>query len=100
MDSQSFHTRDKLSLQNNFSDATSMKDYLSYRLFGRMEVDAPATSYVWLTVDGEDQGLFPALEKVEGRFPARTADGKGTIYKPENGDPPLNDEEMKRITAG
>lgn len=97
---QSFHGLNKLSIQNNFSDATMMKEYMSYWLFRRMGVDAPLVSYVWLTVNGEDQGLFTAHEKTDESFLERTAAGEGTIYKPEDGDMALDDEEMASLMSG
>ena len=45
-DGQTFHGLDKLNLQNNCCDATSMKEYMAYWLFRRMDVDAPLSSYV------------------------------------------------------
>ena len=57
-------------------------------------------SFVWLTVNGEDQGLYTVLEGVENSFLERTAAGEGTIYKPEDGDMALNNEEMERLQTG
>ena len=97
---QTFHGLDKLNLQNNCSDATAMKEHMAYRLFGKMGVSSPLVSYVWLTVNGEDQGLYTALEGVENSFLDRTAAGEGTIYKPEDRDMALTDDEMERIIHG
>ena len=99
-DGQTFHGLDKLDLQNNFTDAALLKEYMSFWLFRRMGVDAPLASYVWLTVNGEDQGIYTALEDIGGSFHKRTAGGAGTLYKPEPGDMDLNDEEMDRIMSG
>lgn len=49
---QTYRGLDKLSLNNNISDATLMKDYFSYEIFRQVGVPAPLTSYVWLTVNG------------------------------------------------
>ena len=100
VDDQTFHGLDKLSLQNNYSDASYMKEYMSYWLFRRMGVDAPLASFAWLTVNGEEQGLFTVLEGVEDSFLDRTADGKGTLYKPEDTDMGLTDEEMEKLNSG
>ena len=100
VDDQTFHGLDKLSLQNNYSDGTSMKEYMAYWLFDRMGVDAPLTSYVWLTVNGEVQGLYTAIEGVEDSFLERTKAGEGSIYKPEDRDMALTDEEMDRLMSG
>ena len=99
-DGQTFHGLDKLNLQNNCIDASSMKEYMAYWLFRRMGVNSPLASYVWLTVNGEVQGLYTALEKVADSFLERTMDGEGTLYKPETEDMVLNDEEIERLNAG
>lgn len=100
VDDQSFHGLDKLSLQNNYADASYMKECMAFWLFNRLGVDAPLASFAWLTVNGEDQGLYTVIEGVEESFLERTADGKGTIYKPEDAGMGLTDEEMERLNAG
>ena len=97
---QTYYGLDDLNLQNNISDTTSMREFMSYWLFNKMGVDAPLASYAWLTINGEDQGLFTVLEDVEESFLDRTKDGKGTIYKPEEGELGLTDEEMDSVLAG
>ena len=66
----------------------------------KMDVNAPLASFVWLTVNGEEQGLYTALEDVSNSFLARIAGGKGAIYKPEDGEMGLNEEEMENIRNG
>ena len=75
---------DKLCLNNLIQDNTYMKDYLAYRLMGEFGVDAPLCSYVWLTVNGEDWGLYLAVEAVEDSFMQRVYDGEGDLYKPDS----------------
>ncbi len=99
-DGGTFHGLDKLNLQNNLTDATSMREYMAFWTFRRMGVDAPMASYVWLTVNGEDQGLYTALEDVGDSYLERIADGEGAIYKPEDKGMPLDSEEMERLKAG
>lgn len=100
VDDQSYHGLDKLNLQNGFSDASSMKEYMAFWLFRRMGVDAPLASFAWLTVNGEDQGLFTVLEDVNDSFLERIASGEGTLYKPEDGEMALTDEEMESLISG
>ena len=95
-----YHGLDKLNLQNNIADGSMMKEYMVFWLFHKMGIDAPLASYVWLTVNGEDQGLYTAIEEVGESFLERMANGEGTLYKPEDGEMALNKEEMERITAG
>ncbi len=72
---QTFHGLKKLSLNNSFSDATYMKDYISYGLFRQSGVPAPLTSYVWLTVNGRDHGLYLAVEDMSESFLQRAYNG-------------------------
>ena len=80
---QTYHGLNKLNLNNLYADATCLKDYLSYSLFRRAGVEAPLTSFVWLTVNGADHGLYIAVEDVSESWMARTNEGEGVVYKPE-----------------
>ena len=99
VDGQTFHGLNKLSLNNNYADATYMRDYFSYELFRQVDVPAPLTSYVWLTINGRDQGLYLAVEDLGKSFLARVYDGKGVIYKPESSDLGLTIEKAEAILA-
>ena len=81
---KTYHGLDKLSLNNVIQDNTYMKDYLAYRMMGQFGVAAPLCSYAWLTVNGEDWGLYLAVEAVEDAFLQRNY-GKdcGELYKPD-----------------
>ena len=74
----------KLSLNNSHSDTTCLKDYICYEIFRQIGVPAPLTSYVWLTVNGNDQGLYLAVEDESESFLDRVNGGNGVIYKPES----------------
>lgn len=65
---KSYHGLDKLCLNNIIQDNTYMKDYLTYQLMGGFGVNTPLCSYVWITVNGEDWGLYLAVEG-GGRLP-------------------------------
>ena len=65
---KSYHGLDKLCLNNLIQDTTFMKDYLTYQLMGSFGVDAPLCSYVYITVNGENWGLYLAVEGVEESF--------------------------------
>ena len=76
---------DKLCLNNLIQDNTMMKDYLVFRMMGEFGVDSPLCSYVWLTVNGEDWGLYLAVEGVEDSFLARNyGSDAGELYKPDS----------------
>jgi spore coat protein CotH len=83
VDGQTYDGLDKLNLNNIYADATYMKDYLSYQIFEAAGLESPLTSYVWLTVNGEDAGLYLAIEDISDSYLARTEDGEGQLYKPE-----------------
>ena len=59
---ETYRGLDKLCLNNIIQDNTYMKDFLTYRLMAEFGVDAPLCSYVWITVNGEDWGLYLAVE--------------------------------------
>ena len=67
-DALSYYGLDKLNLNNIIQDNTYMKDYLTYQLMRKMDVSAPLCSYVNITVNGENKGLYLAIEGVEDSF--------------------------------
>lgn len=82
---KTYHGLDKLSLNNIIQDTTYMKDYLTYQLMGSFGVDAPLCSYVNITVNGEDWGLYLAVEAVEDGFLQRNyGNDYGELYKPDS----------------
>ena len=64
----SYYGLDKLSLNNIIQDNTYLKDYLVYRMMDEFGVDAPLCSFVYITVNGEEWGLYLAVEAVEESF--------------------------------
>ena len=84
---KSYHGLDKLCLNNIIQDNTYLKDYLSYQLMAGFGVKAPLCSYVWITVNGEDWGLYLAVEGVEDGFLRRNyGQDAGALYKPDSMD--------------
>ena len=81
----SYHGLDKLSLNNIIQDTTYMKDYLTYRMMAEFGVDVPLCSFVFITVNGEDWGLYLAVEGVEDSFLQRNyGSDYGELYKPDS----------------
>ncbi len=80
---QTYHDLNKLNLNNIYSDSTYVKDFLSYGIFKAAGVDAPLTAYVWITINGEDHGLYLAIEDVSESYLERTDNEDGVLYKPE-----------------
>ena len=80
-----YHGLDKLVLNNIIQDNTYMKDYLTYQMMNKMGVAAPLCSYVYITVNGEDWGLYLAVEGVEESFLQRNyGRDYGELYKPDS----------------
>ena len=96
---QTYYGLNKLNLQNSFYDTTYLKDYLSYEIFREAGVPAPITSYVWLTINGQDQGLYFAVEDLSESFLSRVYEGEGVIYKPESSDLGLTIEKVEAVRA-
>ena len=82
--SQTYQGIKKLNLSNIYSDATYMKDYLSYQMFNEAGALSSRCSYVWLTINGEDFGLYLAIEEVDQVFLDVNTDSEGDLYKPES----------------
>ncbi|MCR5015103.1 MAG: CotH kinase family protein [Ruminococcus sp.] len=81
---KSYHGLDKLCLNNIIQDNTYMKDYLAYTLMYDFGVNAPLCSYVYITVNGEDWGLYLAVEAIEDSFLTRNyGSNYGDLYKPD-----------------
>ena len=82
---KSYHGLDKLCLNNIIQDNTYMKDYLCYRMMSEFGVDSPLCSYVYITVNGEDWGLYLAVEGIEDSFLQRSyGNDVGELYKPDS----------------
>ncbi|GLC90019.1 CotH kinase family protein [Lysinibacillus piscis] len=81
---QSLYGLKKLNLNNNFSDTTLMREYISYELMEQMGLPTPAHSYMYVTVNGEDFGLYVGVEAVDETFLANQfGSNNGFLYKPD-----------------
>ena len=79
-----YYGLDKLCLNNLIQDYTMMKDYLAYKLMNEFGVSAPLVSFTFITVNGEDWGLYLAVEAVENSFLERNyGTNYGELYKPD-----------------
>lgn len=82
---KAYYGLDKLSLNNIIQDNTYMKDYLCYQMMGYFGVDAPLCSYVQVLVNGEEWGLYLAVEGIEEAFLERNfGSDYGELYKPDS----------------
>ena len=80
-----YHGLDKLSLNNVIQDNTYMKDFLAYTMMNDFGVASSLCSFVYITVNGEDWGLYLAVEGVEDAFLQRNyGNSYGELYKPDS----------------
>lgn len=85
VDGQTYHGLEKLVLNNMISDTTYMKEYLSYDLYELLGVATPEYSYSNIKLNGEDWGLYLAVETIEERFLEKQyGTSEGNLYKPES----------------
>ncbi len=85
VEGQTCYGLDKLILNNNYADATNMKEAIVYDMYQYLDADASLYNYATLSLNGEYKGVYLALEAVEQSFMLRnygTQDGE--IYKPES----------------
>lgn len=82
---QTCYGLDKLALNNLMSDATYMKEYLSYDILNYLGVPSSLYSYASIMVNGEPWGFYLALECVEESFALRNfGNSYGQLYKPDS----------------
>ena len=82
---RSYHGLDKLCLNNLIQDNTMMKDYLTYQMMLSFGAAAPLCSFAYITVNGEDWGLYLAVEAIEDSFLRRNyGSDYGELYKPDS----------------
>ncbi len=75
---------DKLILNNNYADATNMKEALIYDMYQYLDADASLYNYAKISVNDEYWGVYLALEAVEDSFLLRNYGVQtGALYKPE-----------------
>lgn len=82
--SQSCMGLDKLVLNNMISDYTYCKEYLAYNIMEYLGVETSLYSYASVSRNGENWGLYFALEAMEESYARRVfGNAHGELYKPE-----------------
>lgn len=82
---QTCYGLDKLVLNNNYADATNMKEALIYDMYQYLGVDASLYNYAKIYVNGDYWGVYLALEAVEDSFMLRNYGTEdGALYKPDS----------------
>lgn len=80
----SYYGLDKFVMDSSFQDNAYLKTWITFDMMTHMQVPTPLCSWVWVRVNGEDWGLFLAIEEPEEGF-ARRNFGRdhGQLYKPD-----------------
>ena len=85
VDGQTCFGLDKLILNNNYADATNMKEALIYDMYQYLGADASLYNYAKISVNGAYWGVYLALEAVEDSFLLRNfGTARGALYKPDS----------------
>ena len=85
IEGQTCYGLDKLILNNNYADATNMKEAVVYDMYQYLDVDASLYNYAKICVNGDYRGMYLALEAVEDSFMLRNYGTEdGNLYKPES----------------
>ena len=75
---------DELVLNSNYADATYLKEYFSYQMFAQLDAAASLTAFANVSVNGENRGLYLAIEGVDESFAQRNFGADhGQLYKPD-----------------
>ncbi|EQK40516.1 cotH family protein [[Clostridium] bifermentans ATCC 638] len=84
VDGQTYHGIRKLALNNNISDATYMKEAISYDIYNFLGIATPEYSYTDIKINGSDWGLYLGVEVIDERFIEKNyGEVSGNLYKPE-----------------
>lgn len=85
IDGQKCDGLSELILNNNYADATMMKEAVVYDMFQFLDADAPLYNYARISVNGEYWGCYLAVESVEEELCQRNyGNDIGKLYKPDS----------------
>ena len=83
-DNGNYHGLKKLCLNNNYGDSSYMREYISYEILEEMGIPTPGHAYSIITINGEEWGLYLAVEAIDEVFLAtHFDDATGDLYKPD-----------------
>ena len=86
VDLNRYHDQDlggleRLNFNNMVQDSAMTHEVVAYALFNAVGVPAPRVGYVWVTINGEDYGLYSHVEVYDDTWLARTyEDPTGNLY--------------------
>lgn len=88
-------------LNNMLSDSTYMKEYVAYDLMREIGVDAPYFGYADIKVNGENHGLYLAVELYNNSYEQRVfGDKSGMLYNVKSMDMGNWDENVPEAPGG
>ncbi|MFH1532523.1 MAG: CotH kinase family protein [Pseudomonadota bacterium] len=82
---QAFLGIKKVTLNNMVQDKAMLHEALAYSIFRALGVPCPRTGYAWVTVNGEDYGLYANIESVDEVFLSRFYQKTTHLYEGEYG---------------
>lgn len=78
---------DMLVLNDMLGDATYMKEYTTFEMMRELGIETPYFGYAKITVNGEDWGLYLALEAYNDSYKQRVSGNEsGTLYNVKSTD--------------
>ncbi|MEW9094830.1 MAG: CotH kinase family protein [Clostridiaceae bacterium] len=84
IDNQNFYGITKINLNNCISDASYMREFLTYEMMEEMGIPTPRYSYVNIYINGELWGLYLAIEQINESFINSNFEiTNGNLYKPD-----------------
>ena len=78
---QTFLGLKKFTLNNMVQDKAMLHEALAYRIFRTFGIPCPRTGYAWVTVNGEDYGLYANIESPDAIFLSRFYPGTTHLYE-------------------
>jgi spore coat protein CotH len=81
---QRFSGMKRLTLNNNKSDPSHIKQCIGYQLFAKAGVPAPRCSFANVTVNGTNLGIFTNVESIKKQFLARHFESNGRDLSAQN----------------
>ena len=73
---------ERMTLNNNVSDPSFIKQYLTYGLFSKAGMSAPRCNFARVRVNGEDLGLYTNVEPIKKPFLLQHfTSNKGDLYE-------------------
>ncbi|MFW5433372.1 CotH kinase family protein [Paenibacillus apiarius] len=84
LSNQTLYGISKINLNNNYSDASYMREFLTYELAQKMGLRTPGFSFVNVYVNEELRGCYLAVEQVGDAYLERNfGNAHGSLYKAE-----------------